>query len=305
MPETITFSGSPLDRVSNERRDASFVEKLRADEATRFLPVHRLEPLVKLGAERSLAWATNALLDGIDPAPPTVLLGLDDGVAHFAVDVSAIEDPVSDFGLAGVAAFEDLRAIAGQLAPADTAIAAQARALLDWHARHGFCAVCGATTVAELAGAHRRCIACAAEHFPRTDQVAIAVVVRGDRCLLGRNPGWPATMFSALAGFVEAGETIEEAVRREVFEESGVRVGDVRYLKSQPWPFPSSLMVGCIAEALSEEITIDPLELEDARWFTRDELRAALAGEGSALAVPPRFAIAHHLIRAWIDPEAA
>ncbi|NNL65572.1 MAG: NAD(+) diphosphatase [Myxococcales bacterium] len=304
MSDPITFSGSPLDRVSIERRDASFIEKLRADEATRFLPVHRLEPLVKLGAERSLAWATNALLDGIDPDPPAVLLGLGDGVAHFAVDVSTVEDPVSHFGLEGVAAFEDLRAIAAQLAPGDTAIAAQARALVDWHARHGFCAVCGATTVPEMAGAHRRCIACAAEHFPRTDPVAIAVVVRGDRCLLGRNPGWPATMFSALAGFIEAGETIEEAVRREVLEESGIRVGDVRYLKSQPWPFPSSLMIGCIAEALSEEITIDPAELEDARWFTRDALRAALAGDGSALIVPPRFAVAHHLIRAWVDPEA-
>jgi NAD+ diphosphatase len=260
---------------------------------------------VKVGPEPRLAWATNALLEGLDAAPPTVLLGMGDGVSHFAVDVSAVGDPEERFGLKGVAAFEDLRAVAGRLGPGEAAIAAQARSLVDWHARHPFCAVCGGKTVAEMAGAHRRCIECAAEHFPRTDPVAIAVVARGDRCLLGRSPGWPATMFSALAGFVEPGETLEEAVRREVHEESRVRVGAVRYVTSQPWPFPSSLMIGCIAEATSEAIEIDPAELEEARWFHRDELRAALAGESPRITVPPPFAVAHHLIRAWVDGDRA
>lgn len=301
MAEPIPFTGNPLDRICVERRDRSRLRRLRADPEARFLPLFKLDPLVKLAEGRSLAWATQALLEGLAPETETVLLGLSGEVAHFAVDVSFVEDPEEAFGLAGVARFEDLRTVAGHLAPGDAAVAAQARSLVDWHARHGFCAACGARTVAEMAGAHRRCIACGAEHFPRTDPVAIAVVARGDRCLLGRNPGWPPGMFSALAGFVEPGETLEEAVRREVQEESHVRVGDVRYLRSQPWPFPSSLMIGCIATAESEEIRIDPAELEEARWFTREQVCAALSGSGNPLTLPPPFAVAHHLIRAWAD----
>lgn len=303
MAETITFSGSPLDRVSVERRDRKWLETLQADPATRYLPLWRLDPLVKKEEPRELAWATDALLEGLDEAPQAVLLGLADGAAHFAVDVSVLDDPLATFGLEDVAAFEDLRGIAARLSPGDTSVAAQARTLVDWHARHGHCACCGGTTVSEMAGAHRRCIACSAEHFPRTDPVAIAVVTRGDRCLLGRNPGWPGQMFSALAGFIEAGETIEEAVRREVLEKSSVVVGDVRYVTSQPWPFPSSLMIGCIAEGLSDAIQIDPAELEEARWFTRAEIRDALAGREGPLAVPPPFAVAHHLIRAWAEED--
>ncbi len=181
------------------------------------------------------------------------------------------------------------------------AIVAHARSITDWHSRHRHCAVCGGDTVTALAGAHRRCLDCSAEHFPRTDPVAIAAVARGERCLLGRGPSWPESMYSALAGFVEPGETIEEAVRREVREESGVVVGDARYVKSQPWPLPSSLMMGCIAEAMSEEITIDYTELADARWFSLDEIRAALDGHPGPLFVPPPFAIANHLMRAWVD----
>jgi NADH pyrophosphatase NudC (nudix superfamily)/biotin carboxyl carrier protein len=155
------------------------------------------------------------------------------------------------------------------------AIAAHARTLVDWHARHRHCAACGGHTRSVLGGANRVCFDCQAEHFPRTDPVAIAVVVRGNQCLLGRGPGWPAQMFSALAGFVEAGESLEDAVRREVLEESSVRVGRVTYLASQPWPFPCSLMLGCVAQAESEAIAIDPAELEEARWFSRDALRQA------------------------------
>jgi NAD+ diphosphatase len=221
-------------------------------------------------------------------------------VAHYGVDVSAADDPAS-FGLDGVAQFEDLRAVVSQLSSADASIAAHARTMVDWHARHTHCAVCGGTTRAVQGGANRICFDCQAEHFPRTDPVAIAVVVREGRCLLGRSPGWPEKMYSALAGFVEAAETLEEAVRREVYEESGVRIGNVRYVKSQPWPFPSSLMLGCIAEATSEEVQIDLAELEDAKWFTRDELVAALAGLDRGLMLPPPFAIAHHLIQTWVD----
>jgi len=301
VTNSITFSGNPLDRVAVERRDAEWLAAQRKDESTRFLPLWRLEPLVKLGPPRSLAWATQKLLAGLEAPAPPVLLGVDAGVAHFAVDVSLVSDPEGTLGVADVARFEPLRSVAGQLAPADAAIAAQARSLVDWHGRHRFCAACGEKTVPERGGSHRRCIACAAEHFPRTDPVAIAVVVRGDRCLLGRSPGWPEAMFSALAGFVEPGETLEEAVRREVLEETGVRVGPVRYRASQPWPFPSSLMIGCIGEATSEAIRIDPAEIAEARWFRRAEVLEALAGAGCTLTVPPPFAVAHHLIRAWVE----
>jgi NAD+ diphosphatase len=181
---------------------------------------------------------------------------------------------------------------------------AQARALLDWHAHHEFCSSCGSSTRAAQGGALRFCADCRTEHFPRVNPVVISVVVRGEECLLGRGSGWPAGMFSALAGFVEAGETLEDAVRREILEESAIRVGEVRYLRSQPWPFPSSLMMGCIAEALSSEIRVDSNELEDARWFGRDRVLAALAGKGDGFFVPPALSIAHHIVRAWAEGRA-
>jgi NAD+ diphosphatase len=300
MSDSIAFAGSPLDRCAVERRDAAWLEGRLSDPATRFLPLWKLDPLVKVGESRALAWARRELFDDVELSAQPVLLGLDGDVAHFAVDVSSLAEPLPALGLEGLAKFEELRAIGSELAPAEVAIVAHARSLTDWHQRHRHCAECGGATLPVLAGAHRRCPDCSAEHFPRTDPVAIAAVVRGDRCLLGRGHHWPDTMYSALAGFVEQGETIEEAVRREVREESGIAVGEVRYVKSQPWPFPSSLMIGCIAEAESEELVVDTAELADARWFSEDEIRAALAERPGPLFVPPPFAIANHLLRAWI-----
>jgi NAD+ diphosphatase len=321
--DPIPFSGNPLDREGLRRRDRGWLDGQLADPASRFLPVWQAKPLLKRlqgreaaaqhgEAERSagpreggraLAWAKREFFADVE-APEPVFLGSGDGVAHFAVDVSAVEKPEVTFGIADVASFDDLRAAVAMLPAADAAIAAQARTMVDWHARHRHCAACGGHTRSVLGGANRVCFDCQAEHFPRTDPVAIAVVVRGDQCLLGRGPGWPAHMFSALAGFVEAGESLEDAVRREVMEEAGVRVGRVSYLASQPWPFPSSLMLGCVAQAESEKIAIDPAELEEARWFSRDALRAALSGSRKDLGAPPPFAIAHHLIRAWVETDA-
>jgi NAD+ diphosphatase len=301
MRRSIPFAGSPLDRENLRRRERAWLEAQQKAPESRYLPLWRLELLLKRGDPRELAWAKREFFEDLADVPEPVLLGTRDGVAHFAVDVSGVEQPDESFGIADVASFEDLRASVAQLPAGDAAIAAQARSLVDWHARHGHCAVCGGHTRSVQGGANRICFDCQAEHFPRTDPVAISIVTRGDRCLLGRGPGWPETLYSALAGFVEAGEALEEAVRREVFEESSVRVGAVRYVCSQPWPFPSSLMIGCIGEAESEEIEIDAAELADARWFTRDALRAALAGRRGDLAVPPPFAIAHHLIRAWVE----
>jgi NAD+ diphosphatase len=309
VSEPYVFAGSPLERVDFRRRDAAWIAERLADRETRLLPVWRLSVPVREAAQDAstaapprapeLVWIDRERRPEGGPEP--ILLGVHGGRAHFALDVSMLGDPVAELGLAE-ASYPDLRGVASRLAGGEAAIAAQARHLVDWHARHRFCSVCGQPSRVGDAGHVRRCSSseCATEHFPRTDPVVIMLVTLGDRCLLGRQPKWPHPFFSALAGFVEPGETLEEAVRREVFEEAGVHVGTVRYHSSQPWPFPASLMMGCMAEASSEEIRVDAHELEDARWFTRDDARAALAGKNKELALPPPLAIAHQLVRAWV-----
>jgi NAD+ diphosphatase len=231
--------------------------------------------------------------EAVEPARELVFLGLLEGVPHFAADMETPHPAGKHM---------DARTAASQLAPDQSAILGQGRAMLAWHAKHQHCAVCGTATALIKAGYARKCMneACKAEHFPRTDPVAIMLVVDGDKCLLGRQPMFPPRFYSALAGFMEPGESLEEAVRREVKEEAGIKVGRVRYVASQPWPFPSSLMIGCWAEALSHDIQVDAQELEDARWFSRDEAAAALAGSGPFMCPPP-LAIAHHLLKAWVE----
>jgi NAD+ diphosphatase len=301
MSDPIAFAGSPLDRCAVARRDAAWIEGRLSDPATRFLPLWKLDPLVKVGDSRALAWARRELFDDVELPGEPVLLGLAGDVAHFAVDVSSLAEPLPALGLEGVAKFEELRGIGSQLTPAEVAIVAHARSVTDWHRRHRHCAECGGLTVPVLAGAQRRCPDCSAEHFPRTDPVAIAAVVRGDRCLLGRGHHWPDTMYSALAGFVEPGETVEEAVRREVCEESGVVVGEVRYVKSQPWPFPSSLMIACVGEALTDELVIDTNEIEAAIWVDRAEMREAINGRHPRIGAARKGAIARSVLDAWSE----
>ena len=198
----------------------------------------------------------------------------------------------------------DLRSIAvqGLGPPDDLAPLAEAKALLAWHARHRFCANCGAPTRMSQAGWKRECPSCKVEHFPRTDPVVIMLAVHGDRCLLGRAGRFVANMWSCLAGFVEPGESIEEAARRETLEEAGIICGRVKYFASQPWPFPMSLMIGCHAQATNTDITVDREELEDARWFTRDEVAQMFVGQHpEGISIPPPIAIAHHIIRAWVE----
>ena len=200
----------------------------------------------------------------------------------------------------------DLRSIAvqGLVGAEALAVLGQAKAILSWHARHGFCANCGAATRPAAAGWRRECDVCKAQHFPRTDPVVIMLALDGERCLLGRQSRWPKGMYSCLAGFVEPGETIEEAVRREIREESGIACGEVAYLASQPWPFPSSLMIGCFARAASRDIVVDGVELEDARWFTRDEVMAMFdKRHPEGLSAPMPMAIAHHILRVWAEGD--
>ncbi len=229
-------------------------------------------------------------------------LGLEGERALFALDISAARDPANEGPLAGLGHFRDMRSAAMLLPAKDTAILGQAKALIDWHQRHGFCPRCGGPTILADAGYKRVCNGCNAEHFPRTDPVVIMLATHGDACLVGRGKQFPQGMFSALAGFIESGETIEEAVRRELMEEAGVKIGAVRYYATQPWPFPSSLMIGCFADAEDRNIKVDEAELAEAFWLERGKARALISGERvDGLWVPPAIAIAHHLIKTWAE----
>jgi NAD+ diphosphatase len=301
----IPFSGNPLDRASEKRADADWLAAQRRDPDSLILPMWRLQPFL-LGPERGPGKLEAGLLrPGLceqlaAPDAPCVLLGLENGHALFALDISAARDPANEGPLAGLGHFREMRAAAmsGGLPEKDIAILGQAKAMIDWHNRHGFCPKCGQPTVLADAGYRRRCDACGADHFPRTDPVVIMLATHGDACLVGRGKQFPQGMFSALAGFVEPGETIEEAVRRELHEEAGVRAGAVTYFATQPWPFPSSLMIGCFAEAESRDIVVDMNELAEAFWLERTKLRALLAGERiDGLWIPPSIAIAHHLLK--------
>lgn len=248
-----------------------------------------------------------ALLNGSDFQMPTdhleqVLLGHYLDVPVIATLLKAEHAPAFEADPAFIVG--DLRAIAtDMLVPEhELGLLAAAKSLLSWHNRHRFCANCGHATTLALAGFRRDCPSCNAQHFPRTDSVAIMLVTRGEKCLLGRSPHFPPGRFSCLAGFIEPGETIETAVRRETFEETGIRVGAVSYLQSQPWPFPSNLMIGMHGEAESEDITIDPTEIEAARWFTRDEVRQMFAGtHPEGFTAPAPVAIAYHLMQKFAE----
>src|SRR5271154_5643891 len=274
MEDIYCFAGNPLDRASERRRDTAWIASLIADPDARVLPLRDLCPPTRGVGALVLDWRpVSAWREAIDRGATLVFLGLDDGRAHFAIDANADDAAFSGDNQPPL----DARSLAPLLPSREAAILAEARSLIDWHARHGFCAQCGTPTRVTAAGWVRRCPQCKASHYPRSDPVTIMLVVRGERGLLGRNKRRPGNRFSCLAGFMEPGETLEDCVRREVHEESGVRVGRVRYLACQPWPFPSSLMMGFLCEGLSEEITVDPEELAEARWFGRGEIRAMVA----------------------------
>jgi NAD+ diphosphatase len=296
------YIANPLDRAADRRDDGSLAA-LDA-EAGAYLVGGELVVLRKASEPDALFSLTEAR--GLAPIRETVFLGLQSGVPRYgaAIDQSAAEALKSQPGYLVI----DLRSIAiqGLVAPEHVAALAEAKAMLTWHARHRFCANCGTPTVATNAGWRRDCPNCKTQHFPRTDPVVIMLAIDGERCLLGRQSRFGAGMWSCLAGFVEPGETIEQAVRRETLEEAGIPCGTVTYFASQPWPFPMSLMIGCHAQALASDIKVDRSELEDARWFSREEATAMLRRQHpGGLTTPPPFAIAHHIIRAWVEGTSA
>jgi NAD+ diphosphatase len=297
------FSLNPLVRHSVEH-PTDALDCHRTDPATAHLLVAGDIPILRSG-EPGTALLKAADLSRVGELFEGVFLGTFEGRPV----VATLASPAAADLYREDAAFTvtDLRSIAvrGLVRPEELGLVATAKSILDWHRRHRFCAACGTRTAPAQSGFRRDCDSCGAQHFPRTDPVAIMVVSDGARCLLGQSRGRLSRTgtYSALAGFIDQGESIEEAVRREVQEEAGIQVGQVRYHSSQPWPFPSSLMIGCHANALTTDIHIDDGEMTDVRWFSRDEVLAALTGEHPDLHVPAPIAIAHHLIKAWAEGE--
>lgn len=313
--EQVTFGGSALDRAGEIRDNPSVVKFARNVPDSRAIVFWRGKPLIHRSRPASLARLPMdhpVLAEAIEDP---ILLGREDGAARFAFDVSPWSpDALDEASLGGFLdpseqshpsldddmVFAELRRVMTWLDARDAELAATGKAVLGWHQTHGFCACCGARTEIWQAGWQRKCPACGAGHFPRTDPVVIMLITCGNSVLMGRSPGWPQGMYSLLAGFIEPGETLEAAVRREVFEESGVEVGAVNYLSSQPWPFPASLMFGCHGEATSQDIKIDPVEIEDAMWVSREEMMDIFAGNHPQILPARKGAIAHFLLENWL-----
>lgn len=317
--EHVTFGSSGLERAAHLRGDKAKLTELAQDLAARCLLLWRGKVLVQ-GERRDqlgLVPMTHPLVSagpGGKIGSP-LLLGCGENAAVFAVDISEWAAEGQDLSALGNFidrseqqhpdlpedhVFAELRRVMTRLSSRDAELAATAKAVIGWHETHRFCACCGMPSEISQAGWQRSCPSCGAQHFPRTDPVVIMLITHGDSVLMGRSPGWPERMFSLLAGFVEPGETLESAVRREVMEEAGVAVGAVSYLSSQPWPFPASLMFGCAGEALSRDIEIDPVEIEEAMWVSKSEMMQAFAGEHPRLLPARKGAIAHFLLQNWL-----
>lgn len=298
------YSDSRIERAAESRPDASTIAALLHDPAAGTYVIGGDWIVMKKGAPLNEPLFTPAEAQALSGATETIFLGLLDGAPRFG---HGLTPQAADALKAHDGLFvTDLRSIAvqGLVAPEHLPPIAEAKAVLHWHARHRFCPNCGAATRPTSGGWRRDCPQCKAEHFPRTDPVVIMLAIDGTRCLLGRSPRFVPTMWSCLAGFVEPGESIEDAVHRETREEAGIGCGRVVYFASQPWPFPTSLMIGCHAEALTHDIVVDREELEDARWFSKDEIEAMLMRKHpQGLTTPPPIAIAHHIIRAWVENE--
>jgi NAD+ diphosphatase len=298
-----TFAGNPLDRASERRGDAAWLAEQLGSSDSLGIALWNGKPLAEKTKDGGvqIAYLPAKLAAELAGGNERLLfMGLWKETAIFAVDLEGSSDPALG-PLEGLGEFMDLRQIALRLPPPDAGILATAKSMFEWRRRHQHCAVCGQPSEAKEGGWKRQCPACEAEHFPRTDPVVIMLAYHGERCMLGRQEIWPPGMFSALAGFLEPGESIEEACARELAEEAGLRTIRVRYHSTQPWPYPSSLMIGLIAEVEDDEGTPDQTELSEVRWFTREEARKLLRGEIEGTFCPQPMAIAHQLIKAWAE----
>lgn len=300
----IPLASHPNNRAALFRTDEAWLKTaIQADNVLVFL-MQKGQPLMAANGQ-NLVWLGPEVAR-LSPQGLQIFLGQDKaGAPIFAIDM----DPAFKLEgslLQGAGEFTDMRAAAGGLSPMEANLASTARSLLEWHRNHPFCAKCGAKSEVTEAGWKRVCPSCGAEHFPRTDPVAIMLAVKDDKCLLGRQASWPAGFWSALAGFVEPGETLEQAAARELEEEAGIKAdpASAEYLFCQPWPFPSSLMVGIILEAQTTEVSVEQDELEAARWITREEARQVLAGTHPDIYAPPPMAVAHHILKVWAERDA-
>lgn len=317
MQRAVVFASEWDDRCADLRTDPDAIAALRSAPDTLVLPLWRGRPLVA-GAERTgCGWVAPGHPVLADADPDWIFLGRHDGRARFVADISAWSPEAVDDAamlaffdpneythpaLPADHVFAEMRGVMTRLDPVDAAMASTARALLNWHGSHRFCSACGQPSGMIQGGWQRKCPSCRASHFPRTDPVVIMLVLNGNRALMGRSPGWPEGMYSALAGFVEPGETPEAAVRREVFEETGIRVRDPRYVAAQPWAFPNSLMLGYVALADESEIRLDN-ELDDALWISREDMVSVMAGTHPRVRRPRPGAIAHELVSRWLADD--
>jgi len=298
------FAGNPLDRASERRGDSAWLAERLGSAEHLGVALWNGQPLVEPteGGGVQIAYLPAKLLAELSEGDERLLfLGLWKQTAIFALDFEGTANPADGGPLAGLGKFEDLRSVALRLPATEAGIVATAKAMFEWRSKHQHCAACGQKSEVTDGGWKRRCPACETEHFPRTDPVVIMLPFHGERCMLGRQERWPKGMFSALAGFLEPGESIEEACARELNEEAGLHARKVRYHSTQPWPYPSSLMIGLIAEVEDEEGAPDQTELSEIRWFTRDEARDLIAGKIEGTFAPQRLAIAHQLIKAWVE----
>jgi len=313
--EKVTFGGSNLDRAAELRNDPNVMAGFLADPNTRAVVLWRGKLLISGEENKSLVHMRleEPMFKHALEAP--IFLGRNEGQPLFAFDISKWEPEAQDLpddgfldqsvqhfpGCPEDTVFRELRSVMTHLSARDAEVAATARSLFEWHKMHRFCSTCGHESDVAHQGWQRNCPSCGRMHFPRTDPVVIMLITHGNKVLVGRGAGWPEGMYSLLAGFVEPGETPEAAVRREVFEEAGVPVGKVRYLGSQPWAFPSSLMLGFAGEALDTKISIDPNEIEEAFWLSREEMMSVFAESHPVMRRPRNGAIAHYILKNWLE----